>query len=296
MPIPGSGFADAPTRPHKPRLLQKLLAAGRDLGLGQSRCVHCMRPFSQHSGFKNIAGRPGPGHLTIQPACRLPLCPECLHEFVPYTGPRCPRCGNRPENPQDGNHVCGSCLQNPPPWDGIGFYGLYSGALRHLLLRLKFDAHLYLAPLLGSFLLEAATCLSQPDVLTAVPQHPDHLRQRGYNQAHELARAFHTLSGIPLHSSLLTRPVPGPAQAGLAATARRHNVRHSFAASPEAQGMRIWLVDDIMTTGSTLASAAMALRNRGAARIDIVFVARTPSDHIRNLDQHENRQTAQGST
>ena len=118
--------------------------------------------------------------------------------------------------------------------------------MRHTLLRLKFDGHLYLAPLLGNFLLESVSCLPRPDVIVAVPQHPAHLRRRGYNQAHELARTLHGLSGLPLSSRLLTRPVPGQEQAHLGAKDRRSNVRHSFAASPEARGLRVWIVDDVM--------------------------------------------------
>ena len=58
--------------------------------------------------------------------------------------------------------------------------------------------------------------------------------------------------------------------------ARRSNVQHSFSASPKAKGLRVWLVDDIMTTGSTMAAATKALLAGGAARVDAVFIARTP--------------------
>jgi Predicted amidophosphoribosyltransferases len=160
----------------------------------------------------------------------------------------------------------------------LAFYGLYGGALRHALLRLKFDGHLYLAPLLGNFLLEAAACLPRPDALTAVPQHPDHLRRRGYNQAHEIAKALRDLSGLPLQAQLLARDVPGPEQARLDARNRRSNVLHSFAAAPNVAGKRVWLVDDIMTTGSTLAAATKALLKGGAARVDVLFIARTVRD------------------
>ena len=120
------------------------------------------------------------------------------------------------------------------------------------------------------------SCLPWPDVITAVPQHPDHLRHRGYNQAHELAKALHKHLGVPLSTQLLTRPVPGKEQARLGAKARHSNVQHSFSASPAAKGLRVWLVDDIMTTGSTMAAATKALLAGGVARVDAVFIARTP--------------------
>ena len=233
----------------------------RTLGLAQRRCAHCLRPFDPPENGADVA----------------PLCPECATELQAYAGPRCPRCGlPAADAEQRGNIVCGACLQQPPPWQGLAFHGLYTGALRHALLRLKFDGQLYLAAPLASFLLEAAGCLPRPDAVLAVPQHPDHLRRRGYNQAHELARALCALSGLSLRPALLARPVPGSAQAGLTAAARRHNVRHSFAASPAAAGLRLWLTDDIMTTGSTLRAAAETLRAAGAARVDVLFVARTP--------------------
>lgn len=236
------------------------------LGLSQDRCLHCLRPFSPAFAV--------PQHGTPTPEALL--CPQCSALLAPYAGPRCPRCGIPPSDPQAGSSICGACLQNPPPWSGAAFYGLYQDALRHTLLRLKFDGHLYLAPLLGNFLLESVSCLPRPDVIVAVPQHAAHLRRRGYNQAHELGRALHGLSGLPLSSELLSRPVPGQEQARLGAKDRRSNVRHSFAASPEVRGLRVWIVDDVMTTGSTMNAAASALLAGGAARVDAVFAARTP--------------------
>ena len=246
------------------------------LGLAQSRCVHCLRPFSSpllpaYAGSAHGQAHPGPN-----PLADTLLCPSCAALLAPYSGPRCPRCGLPPSNPNEGNVVCGACLQNPPPWSAVAFHGLYRDALRHTLLRLKFDGHLYLAPLLGGFMLDSVACLPWPDVITAVPQHPDHLRHRGYNQAHELAKALHKHTGLPLATQLLTRPVPGKEQARLGARARRSNVQHSFSASPAASGLRVWLIDDVMTTGSTMTAATRALLAGGVTRVDAVFAARTP--------------------
>ena len=261
-----------------------------NLGLAQNRCVHCLRPFSpaaaaqgvsQHeaaarvSVSANISSSTSPA-IFLHPVADSQLCPSCAALLAPYTGPRCPRCGLPPSHPHEGNVVCGACLQNPPPWSSVAFHGLYQHALRHTLLRLKFDGHLYLTSLLGGFLLDSTACLPWPDVITAVPQHPDHLRHRGYNQAHELAKFLHKHLKAPLTTQLLTRPIPGKEQARLGAMARRSNVQHSFSASPAAKGLRVWLVDDIMTTGSTMAAATKALLAGGVARVDAVFIARTP--------------------
>jgi ComF family protein len=172
--------------------------------------------------------------------------------------------------------LCGSCLQHPPPWDGLEYYGLYQGALRDALLRLKFAAEISLAPLLGAYLHEAAVNLPRPDALVAVPQHPAQLRKRGFNQAHELARELHNLCGVPLRPELLFRPRPHTPQAGLSASERRRNMNNVFLAEYAAKGLALWLIDDIMTTGATLSASVNALRDVGAQRVHVLFVARTP--------------------
>lgn len=271
----------------------KLTAAARFLGLAQARCFHCLRPFNPDPEKFSADNASPPAGLFDPDAA---LCPSCRDLLAPYGGPRCPSCGlPAPAHsglpaPMPGGcgtsqkkyrgSLCGQCLTDPPPWTQAAFYGLYRQSLRHTLLRLKFDGHIYLAPLLGAFLLEAARCLPGPDALLAVPQYPDHLRHRGYNQAHELAKALHVQTGLALVPDMLRRTRPGPAQVGLNARSRPENVRHSFAASPEANGLRLWLVDDVMTTGSTLRAAGLALLKAGASRVDVLVVARTPKEDM----------------
>ena len=288
----GSGIA-----PGAPGLIARLntglAAAARRLGLAQARCFHCLRPFTP-------CKEPSPLQLNSATVPDIsgplaPLCPPCRALLAPYAGQRCPSCGlpSAPSPDADAqtrapkSSLCGHCLTNPPPWSGAAFHGLYKAALRHVLLRLKFDGHLYLAPLIGAFLQQAAHCLPRPDALVAVPQYPDHLRHRGYNQAHELARALSVQTGFELAPDLLHRTRPGPAQIGLSARARPDNVRHSFASSSKVRDCRLWLVDDVMTTGSTLRAASLALLDAGAARVDILVVARTTKDPAAPWASHQ---------
>ncbi|GFH63079.1 MAG: ComF/GntX family protein [Candidatus Desulfovibrio kirbyi] len=236
----------------------------RSLELTQTRCVHCLRPFSPS---ENACG---PGGLSA------PLCPDCTALFVPYAGSRCPRCGLPLALPTARDTVCPNCLRQAPPWDSIGYFSLYDGVWRDVLLRLKYAGELSLAPLLGACLQEAAHCLPRPDALVPVPRHPLHLRKRGFNQAHELAKYLHILCGVPLRPELLCRPCPHTPQAGLSAAERRRNISNAFQTTRDAQGLRLWIIDDVMTTGATLTAAALTLRKAGAQKICALFVARTP--------------------
>lgn len=237
------------------------------LGLDEIRCCVCQRPFS-----------PASAGASENP---LPLCPECRPLLTPYTGARCPYCGfpyprQAPENGGTAATPCGSCLTNRPPWRALAYHGLYKGALRELILRFKFGGDLALARLLGAWLENAASCLLPPDALVGMPQHPAHLRRRGFNQAHELARALHAATRIPLRTDLLFRKCDGTPQASLNAQKRPGNVHGVFGAGAFVTGLRLWLIDDVMTTGSTLREATQTLLGAGAAEVCVLAVARTP--------------------
>lgn len=130
-------------------------------------------------------------------------------------------------------------------------------------------------PLLGALLYQVYARLPPCQIVLAVPQHPDHLRDRGFNQAHELARSLARVTGLQLASKSLYRTRSTLPQTQLSAQERKDNPKNSFAAQNVA-GARVLLVDDTMTTGSTLHHASMALLAGGAASVAVAVVARTP--------------------
>jgi ComF family protein len=109
-----------------------------------------------------------------------------------------------------------------------------------------------------------------PGTVFAVPLHPSRVRRRGYNQAEELAKA----AGLPLHGGL-RRVVKTNSQVGLGLARRRANVRGAFAyTGPELDGLRVVLIDDVITTGSTANECARVLRDFGAREVWIVAFSR----------------------
>lgn len=175
--------------------------------------------------------------------------------------------------------LCGECLNTPPPWEHFRFYGLYSGALKTLMLRGKFGADPAVLRLLGHFLARSCADLPIPDAVVPVPLHASRLRERGFNQSQELARPLAEALGVPLMPHLLRRQIATRHQVGLNREERRANLTSAFAASQEAQGKRILLIDDTFTTGTTLRKATQALLDVGHKNetvfVDVAVVART---------------------
>jgi predicted amidophosphoribosyltransferase len=125
---------------------------------------------------------------------------------------------------------------------------------------------------------EAAAALPgpRPDAVAAVPLHPARLRRRGFAPAAVLARAAGRALGVPVLRGALLRTRDTPSQTGMGRVARRRNVAGCFRAARVAPA-RVWLVDDVVTTGATLGEAARALHAAGARRVAALCLARTPA-------------------
>ena len=226
---------------------------------------------------------PLPSTLTpAGPTTTLPCCSLCAPHLSRREAGYCPRCGEPAAWAERTPTLCAACVSGTEySWRRFLFHGLYQGLLRECILRLKHSQELPLAHALGTLLarhpeLDSATS-STYDAVVPVSLHPPKLRVRGFNQALELARPLAAAHAWPLKPQLLRRTLNTVTQATLHIADRRQNVRAAFTAEPQASGLRILLIDDVATTGSTLEAAAAALVQAGAAHVDVAVIARTPS-------------------
>ena len=156
----------------------------------------------------------------------------------------------------------------------------YEWPLDSLVTRFKYGADLAVGHVLASVmaqqitlhLVNAASC--RPQLLIPIPLHPVRLRERGFNQALELARPLSHALGIAMHAEGLRRVRATPRQTGLNALNRRRNVRGAFVPNTEVHDRHIALVDDVITTAATARECAKVLKRAGAASVQVWAVAR----------------------
>ena len=198
------------------------------------------------------------------------LCAACIAVLPRWQAARaCPVCAL----PDTGGGRCARCVGAPPAFDATIALFDYAFPIDRLVHALKYQAALDLAGWLGGRL--AASAGDGWDTLLAVPLHRDRLRERGFNQSLELARPLAKSGALSIHRQVLRRRAT-PSQAGLAAPARRLNLRAAFKVDMDLAGRRVLAVDDVMTTGATLDALATALKGAGADRVVNLVVARTP--------------------
>ncbi|WP_293389804.1 ComF family protein [Phenylobacterium sp. RIFCSPHIGHO2_01_FULL_69_31] len=192
-------------------------------------------------------------------------------------GPVCDGCG-APFDFDPGAR-CAACLAKPRAFDAARAACLYDETSRNPILQLKHADRLDLAPLFARWLSRTAReLIEEADAIAPVPLHPLRLLRRRYNQAAEIARPLAAMTGTPYLPDALVRRRATATQGGKSGSGRKRNVAGAFEV-PEArrtqiEGLRILLIDDVLTTGATAEGCARALKAAGAARVDLAVVAR----------------------
>jgi ComF family protein len=209
---------------------------------------------------------------------RIPVCRPCLKAPEPFSADYfCISCRTPFQNgfPLDSEGRCALCRSGLRGFDAAYCYGSYEGILRELIHVFKYGNTPTLARPLSDFLVAALPRDERFDAIVPTPLHWWRKWRRGFNQAELLARALAARTGLPVVEAL-RRARPTTAQAGLSHTRRRRNVTGAFRAARASriEGKRVLLIDDVMTTGSTAAACALALKRAGAARVALLTVAR----------------------
>ena len=206
------------------------------------------------------------------------LCADCVARFA-APAHRCARCGLRLGLPAP---ACPACLREPPPFEHTRCVADYGFPWDRLIAAFKFEGRVELVGVLARALHKAVTAegAALPQLVLPVPLSPRRLAERGYNQAWELARRVAALMQLPARADVLLRPWETAHQADLGRAERQKNLRSAFMVEarlrPTVQGQRVALVDDVMTTGTTVGMAAAALLRAGATAVDVWVIARTP--------------------
>lgn len=211
------------------------------------------------------------GAANVCPPCRADL-PRAVHV--------CTTCALPLHHAPD--RVCGRCLRRPPPWQRTVAGLVYRYPVDRLVCRLKFSHDLACLEILALELIDAVrrAGAERPDIVAPVPLHRTRLFTRNFNQADLLARRLGKALDAPVHSRLLVRNRRTPAQSGLDAEQRRRNIRGAIVCPHRnaigLAGRQVAIVDDVMTTGATLAECCRALKGAGTAGVSVWVAARAP--------------------
>jgi len=197
------------------------------------------------------------------------LCEPCTASLPRLTQERCPVCAL----PTPLANVCGACLKTPPHFDATLALFTYAFPVDRLIQALKYQAKLALANYFGEAL--AREALPTADLLIPLPLHPLRLRERGFNQAVEIARPLALPGRLQLALDASERHLDTAPQASLAWNKRQRNVRGAFLCRVDLSRKHVIVIDDVMTSGATLDEFARSLKSRGALRVTNLVVART---------------------
>ena len=200
-----------------------------------------------------------------------PLCFRCWSAITKYEGPACAICGLPTVSPY--TKICGECLDNKPPFDKIRYFGIYEGPLKESIHLLKFQGVKRLSIPLAGLIYSLLT--DKYDAIIPVPLHTSKLREREFNQTALLGHHLSKALSSPLLMNALCKNHETKLQTDVSGKERRDNLSGAFSASKEISGASILLVDDVITTGATVAECSKVLKKAGALKIDVAALARS---------------------
>ncbi len=212
------------------------------------------------------------------------LCGACWPKLRFLEPPWCPVMGTPFAHDMGEGFLSAEAIAHPPPFARARAAVVYSGIASRMVQGLKYHDRTDLAPWMAKWMMRAAfELLPEADVVMPVPLHPRRFFKRRFNQSAELARSVCAHTGLPFEPGLVTRVKMTRQQVGLGQRQREDNVRAAFAV-PKAMaervvGRRVLVVDDVYTTGATVAAVARALRKVKASAVDVLTFARVlPGD------------------
>jgi ComF family protein len=220
-------------------------------------CVYCDAPTAQADG----------------------VCASCWGKLRPITQPMCPVLGLPFELPLGAQARSAAAIANPPPFDRARAAYVYSDVAGAIVARLKYGDRPELAKFCArAMATNCAELLEDDPILVPVPLHRGRQWRRRYNQSTEICRELHAITGLQVAPLLVRRVRKTRPQVGLSNQQRQSNVAGAFVVHPDGLGMvkgrRVVLVDDVVTTGSTVNAVTHALKRAGIAHIDVISFAR----------------------
>ena len=204
-----------------------------------------------------------------------PVCARCHAGMQPVPSQCCPSCADF----SAAGARCGRCLKSPPSFDHVISPYLYADTASTLIQGLKYHQHLRLARWMGQQialeLAKSPSILTSLDGIIPLPLHPIRMKQRGFNQALEIARPIAQTIEQPLMTTIATRIRDTVPQVSLPREDRQRNIRDAFECTADLSGMNLLVVDDVLTTGSSANELSRVLKLHGAASITVAAFART---------------------
>ncbi|HSF71028.1 MAG TPA: ComF family protein [Methylotenera sp.] len=213
---------------------------------------------------------------------RHAVCSPCLNDLPWHPKTSCPQCGLASSGAGLYRTVCGNCINSAPDFDTTHAVFLYQFPIDSMMQRYKYGKSLNIGNIFGQFLgikMQPEAHADNIDLVIPMPMHPQRLKERGFNQALEIAKVLTKNCKEKLDFKSVIRQTLTPPQASLPLKERVKNIKGAFKVNGDSpnqfQGKRIAIVDDVMTSGASLNELAKTIKQAGAVHVECWVIART---------------------